>query len=177
MKRDYTSGIASNITFFTGVEVERTPAFGMKTLFVVGVHDPYVIMELAREHKCKHIYFGANQSFRTNGVNDAEGWRPWEDMIYVCLDSEDGFWCTLDFDVSETEGVLESFLCEKRRFIPQISVKLPYLNQLGYNATLKIDDKDFAATNSGVWCHNLQDLLGRDRFTDWDQYGKDEIIK
>jgi hypothetical protein len=54
---------------------------------------------------------------------------------------------------------------------------LPYLNQLGYNATLKIDDKDFAATNPGVWCHNLQDLLGRDRFTDWDQYGKDEIIK
>jgi hypothetical protein len=53
----------------------------------------------------------------------------------------------------------------------------PYLNQLGYNATLKIDDKDFNATNPGVWCHNLQDLLGRDRFTNWDQYGKDEIIK
>jgi hypothetical protein len=42
---------------------------------------------------------------------------------------------------------------------------------------LKIDDKDFAATNPGVWCHNLRDLMGRDRFTDWDQYGKDEIIK
>jgi hypothetical protein len=98
-------------------------------------------------------------------------------MIYVCLDAEDGFWCTLDFDVKETEGLLESGLTEKRRFIPQISVKLPYLNQLGYNATLKIDDKDFNATNPGVWCHNLQDLLGRDRFTNWDQYGKDEIIK
>ena len=41
----------------------------------------------------------------------------------------------------------------------------------------KIDDKDFAATNHGVWCHNLHDLLGRDKFTSWDQYGKDEIIK
>ena len=175
MKRDYTSGVADSITFFTGVEIEHTPAYGMKTLFVVGVHDPYVIIELARNNQCKHIYFGANQSFHTKGTNDIEGWRPWEDMIKACLDVD--VWCTLDFDVSETEGLLESGLTENRRFIPQISVKLPYINQLGYNATLKIDDKDFSATNPGVWCHNLQDLLGRDRFTDWDQYGKDEILK
>ena len=177
MKRNYSSGINTDITYFVGTEIERTPAYGMKTLFVVGVQDPYIILELARNNKCRHIYFGANQSFCTGGVNDAVTWRQWEDMIYTCLDSEDGFWCTLDFDVRETEGLLESGLTEKRRFIPQISVKLPYINQLGYNATLKIDDKDFAATNPGVWCHNLQDLLGRDRFTDWDQYGKDEIIQ
>lgn len=177
MKRTYTEGVKESITFFVGIEIERTPAYGMKTLFVVGVHDPYVIMELASKHGCEHIYFGANQSFKTLGVNDAATWRPWENMIYVCLDSEHEFWCTLDFDVREAEGLLESGLTEKRRFIPQISVKLPYLNQLGYNATLKIDDKDFNATNPGVWCHNLQDLLGRDRFTNWDQYGKDEIVK
>ena len=177
MKRTYTEGVKESITFFVGIEIERTPAYGMKTLFVVGVHDPYTIMELANKHGCEHIYFGANQSFKTLGVNDAATWRPWENMIYVCLDSEHEFWCTLDFDVREAEGLLESGLTEKRRFIPQISVKLPYLNQLGYNATLKIDDKDFNATNPGVWCHNLQDLLGRDRFTNWDQYGKDEIVK
>ena len=175
MKREYNQGTAEAITFFTGVEIEHTPAYGMKTLFVVGVHDDQIITNLARNNDCKHIYFGANQSFGTNGVNDVDTWRPWEDMITACLDQD--FWCTLDFDVSETEGVLESPLVEHRRFIPQISVKLPYISQLGYNATLKIDDKDFAATNPGVWCHNLQDLLKRDRFTEWDQYGKDEIIK
>ena len=175
MKRDYQTGIADSITFFTGVEIEKTPAYGMKTLFVVGAHDPYVIMELAREHNCKHIYSGANQSFQTKGVNDTETWRPWEDMIYVLLEND--YWCTLDLDVKDVEGLLESGLIEKRRFIPQISVKLPYLQQLGYNATIKLDDKDFNATNPGVWCHNLQDLLGRDRFTNWDQYGKDEIIQ
>lgn len=177
MKRDYASGVKENITLFIGTEIEKTPAYGMKTLFVVGVHDPYLIIAYALENDCKHIYFGANQSFHTGGINDSETWRKWEDMIYVCLNAEDEFWCTLDLDVRETEGLLESGLTEKRRFIPQISVKLPYINQLGYNATLKIDDKNFAATNPGVWCHNLQDLLGRDRFTDWDQYGKDEIIK
>ena len=177
MKRNYDTGVADSITFFTGIEIEKTPAYGMKTLFVTDVQDPYVIMELARNHSCQHIYFGANQSFPKLEVNDAEQWRLWEDMIYVCLDADDEFWCTLDLDVAQVEGLLESGLVEKRQFIPQISVKLPYLQQLGYNATIKIDDKDFKATNPGVWCHNLHDLLDRNKFTSWDQYGKDEIIK
>ena len=176
MKRKYTSGTAEAITFFTGTEIERTPAYGMKTLFVVGVQDPYRIMELAGEHYCTHIYFGANQSFDAKGnTNDGAYWKPWENMIYVCLEQD--FWCTLDFDVRDAEGLLESGLIEKRRFIPQISVKLPYLQQLGYNATIKLDDVDFNATNPGVWCHSLHSLTTRETFTDWDAYGKDEIIK
>jgi hypothetical protein len=175
MKRNYESGVADSITFFTGIEIEKTPAYGMKTLFVVGVHDDQIITTMAKNNDCTHIYFGANQSFKTDGVNDAQNWRMWEDMIYVCL--EEGYWCTLDLDVNEVEGLLESGLVEKQKFIPQISVKLPYLQQLGYNATIKIDDKDFKATNPGVWCHNLHDLLDRNKFTSWDQYGKDEIIK
>ena len=176
MKRDYTSGTAEAITFFTGKEIEKTPAYGMDTLFVVGVHDPYSILEMAGEHYCTHIYFGANQSFNAGGdTNNSEYWRPWENMIHVCLEA--GYWCTLDLDVRDAEGLLESGLTEKRRFIPQLSVKLPYLTQLGYNATLKIDDVDFAATNPGVWCHRLNTLLNEDKFTDWDQYGKDVIIK
>ena len=31
MKRDYESGTLSTPTMFTGVEVEKTPALGMKT--------------------------------------------------------------------------------------------------------------------------------------------------
>jgi hypothetical protein len=175
MKRDYDSGIAETVILFTGIEIEKTPAYGMKTLFVVGVQNEQTIINLAQDHKCTHIYFGANQSFPKLETNDGEGWRPWEYMIQECLDA--GFWCTLDFDVAQVEGVLESALVEHRQFIPQISVKLPYLQQLGYNATIKLDDRDFAATNHGVWCHSLHDLLDRNNFTSWDQYGKDEIIK
>ena len=58
-----------------------------------------------------------------------------------------------------------------------ISVKLPYIALLGYNAVIKLDDRDFAATNPGVWCHELHDLMSRDRFTSWDQYSQDEITK
>ena len=63
--------------------------------------------------------------------------------------------------VKQVEGLLESALVEFDNFIPMISVKLPYIKQFGYNATIKLDDKDFAATNPGVWCHSVHDLQKR----------------
>ena len=175
MKREYTEGTAEGITYFTGVEIEKTPAYGMRTLFVVGVQDAVSIRALATLKDCQHIYFGANQSFPKLATDDADAWRPWERMIDDCLEA--GYWCTLDFDVSVVQGVLEMPVIGHRKFIPQISVKLPYLQQLGYNATIKLDDLDFEHSNPGVWCHTLNSLTTRETFTDWDQYGKDEIIE
>ena len=61
-------------------------------------------------------------------------------------------------------------------FIPMISIKLPYIKQLNYNACIKLDDKDFKATNPGVWVHSVHNMLDREVFTDWSKYTKDEII-
>ena len=165
----------NNVSFFIGTEVEHTPAFGKRTLFVVGVQDSQIIQQVAKNNGCDHIYFGANQSFPTLEINDADAWRDWEVMVQDCLEA--GWLCTLDLDVKQVEGLLESALVEFHNFIPMISVKLPYIKQLGYNATLKIDDKDFAATNPGVWCHSLHNLQKREVFTDWSKYTKDEVIQ
>ena len=163
----------NNVKFFTGTEVEHTPAFGMKTLFVVGLQSATDVQDQLSD--CEHIYFGANMSFPSSiRTNDSVFWTPWENMIQQCLDA--GYQCTLDIDVSQVEGLLESGLCEHNNFIPMISVKIPYIRQLGYNATIKIDDKDFAATNPGVWCHSLHTLQKRSVFTDWSKYTKDQIV-
>jgi hypothetical protein len=163
-----------NIDFFTGVEVEHTPAYGMRTLFVVGVHDQLEVLRQAEDNNVDHIYFGANQSFPSAKV-DWVNWSEWTNMILRCLGQK--YLCTLDLDVAHVEGLLDSPLVEYHNFIPVISVKLPYLAQLGYNATIKLDDKDFAATNPGVWCHSLHDLKNRNVFTDWSKYTKDQILK
>ena len=39
MKRDYEDGVKDDIVFFIGDEVEHTPAYGMRTLFVTGIQD------------------------------------------------------------------------------------------------------------------------------------------
>jgi hypothetical protein len=171
-----------NAKFFTGIEVERTPAYGKKTLFVIGVQDYHEILRIVKDswelldesRHITHVYFGANMSFPKLTVNDGAGWAPWESMIYAVLEHE--ILCTLDIDISCVEGLLESGLCEDSHFIPMISAKLPYIGQLGYNATLKLDDKDFKATNPGVWCHSIHALLDRDNFTDWSKYTKDEPL-
>jgi hypothetical protein len=164
-----------NVDFFYGTEVEHTPAHGKKTLFVVGVQTQSSITKALSLQKIDHVYFGANMSFPQCNVNDIEVWKPWEDMILPFLQS--GYLCSLDIDSTCTEGLVESGLVEYNNFIPMISVKLPYIQLLGYNATLKLDDKDFAKSNPGVWCHSLHNLRDRAVFTDWSEYTKDEIVK
>ena len=164
----------NNASIFVGTEVEHTPAFGLKTLFVVGIQNIEIIEAAYIAHKCEHIYFGANARFPHISTNSSE-WTVWENMIHPFLSR--GYVCTLDIDVNQAEGLIESGLSEHHNFIPMISVKLPYLQQLGYNATIKLDDKDFAATNPGVWCHSLHELQNRDQFTSWSKYTKDEVIK
>lgn len=165
----------NSVKFFVGTEVEHSPAYGMRTLFVVGVQDSAEIVATAQNNNCEHIYFGANQSFPNLAVNNSGEWNRWENMIGSCL--MHGAWCTLDLDVSVAEGLLEGTLIDHSRFIPMISVKLPYAKLYNYNTTIKIDDKDFQATNPGVWCHSLHELQNRALFTDWSKYTQDEVIK
>lgn len=178
MIRDYedeTGRVDPN--FFIGYEVEHTPAYQLKTLFVVGIQPVSEILRRANALDCKAVYFGANHSFEV-GDKMAEkfDWLDWEEMIKGVLDHPDDFWCTLDFDVSYVEGVCETCLAEHPNFIPVVSVKIPYATQLGYNAVVKIDDKDFNASNPGVWCHKLHDLMDHNKYTNWKKYKEDKII-
>ena len=162
--------------FFIGTEVEHTPAFGEYTLFVIGVQPLDKIKRYLTygQETVNHIYFGANQSFPLHDIQ-AEDWQPWVTMIEEFLKL--GLLCTLDVDVYNIEYLTQTVLPSYNNFIPMISVKLPYIQLLGYNATIKLDDKDFAATNPGVWCHSVHELRDRKVFTDWSKYTKDEVIK
>ena len=158
-----------NVEFFKGVEVERTPAFGKKTLFVVGIQPIDSI--IAHMHGEEHIFFGANHSF---DPKTTEEWREWESMITYFLTR--GRLCTLDIPISAVEEFHEGGLCEYRNFVPQIRVSVPYTKLWNYNTMLKIDDKDFDATNPGVWCHSLHSLMSRETFTGWDDYEGDREL-
>lgn len=169
------------VDFFVGTEIEHTPAFGERTLFVVGVQNIDTIkwklgeIDQRSREPITHVYFGANMSFPQHDSFGLDEFQPWEDMIKPFLSA--GYLCTLDFDVTHAEILAESSLTEKSNFIPMISVKLPYLQLLGYNATIKLDDKDFNATNPGVWCHSVHDLMSRDKFTSWSEYTKDQVLR
>jgi hypothetical protein len=173
MKRDYTTGEASDVQFFIGKEVEHTPAFGMRTLFVTGIQPVDEIAYHFDKHPdgIEHIFFGANHSFNPQ---TPEEWDKWQDMIQFFLDKD--YLCSLDIPLSAVEEFNEGGLNESDNFIPQIRVPIPYIKLWNYNTMLKIDDKDFKATNPGVWSHSLHKLMDRDNFTSWDKYKEDKIL-
>ena len=180
MKRDYTQGVADSITFFIGNEVEHTPAHGMKTLFVTGVQPTDAIDSILNDQNSytdkskhiRHIFFGANHSFNPQGYEEH---KLWEDMITYFLEKD--YLCSLDIPLNQVEEFNDGGLNEHDNFIPQIRVPIPYIKLWNYNTMLKIDDRDFKATNPGVWSHSLHTLMDRSKFTDWSLYKNDEIIK
>jgi|TARA_R100000027_G_scaffold9090_1_gene6534 hypothetical protein len=165
--RAYGGKVDGTIDMFTGKEVEHTPAFGEQTLFVIGVQPVEKIQQLARKHKCTNIYFGANMSF--------EPTEKFDEMVHAVLTTEE-FSVTLDYKAEHHKWVLECGYNENRHFISMISVQLPYIDQLNYNACIKIDDMGFDETNAGVWTHRLHQLQDVKVFTDWSKYTKDEPI-
>jgi len=180
MKRDYNTGQSEDTVFFIGREVEHTPAYGMKTLFVTGVQSVDAIDSIltdqnshinTQEH-IRHIFFGANHSFNPQGNHEHE---QWETMITYFL--EQGYWCSLDIPMNQVVEFNDGGLSDYVYFIAQIRVPIPYIKLWNYNTMIKIDDRDFKATNPGVWSHSLHALMDRSKFTDWSQYKNDIIIK
>jgi hypothetical protein len=168
----------SDARFFFAREVEHTPAHGEPTLFVVGYQtqdsiDKALYNANLANAPCpvRHIFFGANDSYNPRTRDD---FTAWESVIFTYLDR--GFWCSLDIPFRYVHEFNDGGLCERDRFIPIIKVPIPYIRLWNYNTCVKIDDQDFAATNPGVWVHELRDLILRNRFTSWSQYDADRMM-
>jgi len=172
-----------NVKFFVGPEIEQTPAFNKKTLFVVGLQDTKQVEKLAREHKTPHIFLSANRSFDSvelkNGVymvNDTLA-SDWEKQIHYLLDQ--GFMVSLDYPAHKHADVLKILnagIWQSRNFVPVLSVAIPKVNTSSVNLTIKIDDVNFRATNPGVWCMNHHEITDSNRFTAWEEYGDDFVL-
>ena len=170
MKRDYAEGIKENIDFFIGKEVEQTKTKGMQTLFVVGLQRHNVILKYAEKNKCKHIYFGANHSFKTLAGDEVQSIY---NQLKYFLDK--GYWVT--FDTSPTPRFEDIHnLLSNRKFTIVYGLRMDNVKKMKGNIVIKIDDADFKATNPGVWCWSVRDLINEDHFTDWREYKGDEIV-
>lgn len=173
MERQYSTGTSKEAIFFTGDEIEHTPAYGKRTLFVVGLQDSTEIIMQCTLNRCDHIYLGANQSYNPENYDDVS---KWDNLVASLIDT--GILVTLDIDSKyiDISADLLVFACSWTNFIPMLSFKVPFIRNLNYNTCIKIDDKGFKATNPGVWVHYLHDLMDRGRFTDWSKYGNDVIV-
>ena len=163
-----------DITFFIGPEVEHTPAYSKRTLFVVGIPAVEEILKQAKDNRVTHVFMGANHSFEADKTNTTPYW---DKTITTLLDRS--FWVTLDYQAHEHELVLQMLnagIWQSRLFVPLLGVRIPKIETSSPNLTVKIDDVDFKATNAGVWCMHFHEVTDSNRFTDWQDYESDSVI-
>jgi len=170
MDRDYKTGRSDSVGIFSGFEVEHTPAFGKKTLFLARndlLFDQ--IVDLAQEVNAEAIYFGANRNFMHNIVNTPH-------LIKRLMDK--GYWCTIDYQYSVHEDVKERFadIWNEEKFIPFCSIIFPN-SENDDNLCIKVDDVDFNKTNPGVWTMTMDNFKQASGFTSWEHYKQDEPIE
>ena len=109
-------GYTDDTKFFIGTEVEHSPAYGQRTLFVIGPQNPKEILARALNNNCPHIYLGANQSFQVDLMQNHPGEvKKWDEVVLPLLDA--GYWVTLDYDVKYHTWVLQNGYNENKKFI------------------------------------------------------------
>tara|TARA_Y100001970_G_scaffold90489_1_gene114080 strand:- start:3718 stop:4245 length:528 start_codon:yes stop_codon:yes gene_type:complete len=174
MKRPYESGMNDTAIFFTGIEIEKTPAHNMQTLFVVGMQSAEVIVSktLDSHYPCKHIYLGANHSFKQYDPHQLPA-------MVMLIDSllAKGYWVTIDIDTTTYAVLVTEYKLTMHhdKLIPLISVPVPEMT-CNKNTCIKIDDVDFDTTNDAIYVHKIKDLRTSETKTEWEQYGKDAIL-
>lgn len=164
----------NSVTFFIGPEVEHTPAYSKRTLFVVGTPSLEEILKHAKDNRVTHVFMGANHSFEADKTNTTPYW---DNTITELLDRS--YWVTLDYQAHEHETVLQMLnagIWQSRLFVPLLGVRIPSIETSSPNLTVKIDDVDFKATNRGVWCMHFHEVTDSNRFTDWQDYESDMVL-
>lgn len=150
------------VVYAVGPEVEHTPVFGSKTLFVNGIRSVSQMIEFAETNHCKHICLGAFNSFQKN--------KKWGDIISELLASD--IHVSIHYPADAHDFILENLdlqIWGHPHFIPVIVVKLPQVLALSKNLMLKIDD-DRNGVNTGVWTSPMREVLDSNRFATWSDY-------
>jgi hypothetical protein len=170
MKRPYTTTPKNEqVTYFVGTEIEKTNAVGLKTLFVATdkLNVPTITM-YAKQYQCKHIYIGANKCIRHLDDN----LRP---TIRNLLKD---YHVTIDYPYRLHEDIKLKFaeFWKEENFTAIVSFENPHVEH-DVNVYFKWDDRGFNSTNEGVYVIPVKDTLKEEYKTNWEDYGKDEIIK
>lgn len=129
---------------YIGKETENSPAKGLPTIFVEG-------KSFAFSPNVVHARLGINGSF---SPSSAEEWKEWETTLGHYLSAYD--YVSLEMDYAYAENLLESTAAESPKFIPIITISMPYVHQHNYNTVIKISDNGHSKRS---WSHRLHDLL------------------
>ncbi len=119
MLRSYKTGVKKDVTIFSGIEIEHTPAYGKQTLFLARNDLTFdQIQECAVMCGAEAIYYGANRSY-------IHGHYMQVPQIMKFL--EHNYYVTVDYPFELHQMVSQKFalVWKHKKFIPFCSVIMP----------------------------------------------------
>lgn len=151
------------VVYAVGPEVEHTPVFSSKTLFVNGIRSVSQMTEFAEKNSCKHVCLGAFDSFQKN--------KKWDEIIAQLLDT--GLYVSLHYPADANDFLLEALAANvwgHPHFIPVVVISMPGIADLSKNLMLKVGDDCQNELNPGVWTIPMREVLDSNRFTPWGDF-------
>ena len=120
--------------FFIGTEVEHTPLYGKRTLFVIGKQNPKEILQRCLDNGIDHAYLGCADSFQPG--DDVVEWEAWDHIIEELIKAD--IWITLDFDSKycNHKWIHDNGWTDYEKFVPMIAVRMPHIKLYNYNLSL-----------------------------------------
>lgn len=151
------------VVYAVGPEIEHTPVFSSKTLFVNGIRSVSQMLEFAEKDHCKHICLGAFDSFQKN--------KKWNEIISQLLNAE--LHVSLHYPADADDFLLEALTADvwgHPYFIPVIVISMSGVADRSKNLMLKVGDGYQPESNPGVWTIPMREVLDSNRFTPWGDF-------
>ena len=153
---------------FVGLEVEHNANLGLKTLFVVDLRPADLILSMAQEHECSHVFFGANYS------NPDHFTIQWSNMISKVCETLPA---SIDISPESINSFIQCGLDQIENLQVQIRLTVPHIQKLLNERTyIKLDDQK-PRTNLDVRVIKLSEVFDQAQPTSWSSYHKDRYVE
>lgn len=164
------------VVFFVGIEQERTPAQGLKTLFVVGAPPAHDIVALAVERRVQHVFLGANHARNERIERFDPAALDWPRLIDELLSRN--LRVTVEYLPAHHDWAMQHLrpFFQRPGFCAQIAIALPDDTVDGSRLAVKIDNLAGAQASRGVWVWPLAMLRAEHRHTPFMDSPNDEVV-
>ena len=154
--------------YIIGPEVERTAAYGKKTLIVNQFKDIGTIQAIAEQFKCCHIYLEVTYALN-HSRNQAQVLKRYRQLAQHFLKQD----YTVTVDIPNELASRYADLTKNKHFVMNVAIQIPDMHKLGDRVSMKFVGGADWNKSGGVYVADFDAIRTKKNFTSWSKYDKD----
>jgi hypothetical protein len=154
--------------YIIGPEVEKTAAFGKKTLIVNQLTDCDILDAMREEFKCDHVYLEVTYALHYN-KNESEVLKGYRKIAQYFLNKD----VTVTIDIPAGLASKYADLTDDKNFVMNVAIQIPDMHKLGDRVSMKFVGGEDWNKSGGVYVADFDEIRTKKNFTPWDKYDDD----